>query len=312
MKLSELVGYLHLLTQEDVNPDYNTAMKKFRAMEYMIINRNTKLGFGTAEFTHAVDQVQISFDKVHQVVDDLKDQIRYMIQQMEIQQFEQTERWYFEEERNTTETDYLLNHRRLAINQDDDILLRAHLKNCTDWRIPGMIIRPAQESFIEDLVAMDPLYLVDQHSELLQPAMSTFSPEYQRRLRPYTINDYQDEHPLWKLPDNQFGLIFVWNYFQYKPLKVLVRYLNDIYKKLRPGGVCIFTYNECDREYGAQSAEQNFMGYTPGRLIKDHLNWLGFETLLNHHGTVTWLKVKKPGEIESIRGGQALAKIVAH
>ena len=230
---------------------------------------------------------------------------------MEPDQFEKNERWYLDDAP-TMSTDHILNHKRLRIDDEGNILLRSHLRNCTDWRIPGMIIRPAQESFIEDLVPMDPLYLVDQNLELLQPAMSSFTPEYQRRLRPYAVDDYQDEHPLWKLPDNQFGLVFVWNYFQYKPLSVVQRYLTDIYKKLRLGGVCIFTYNECDREYGVQSAEQNFMCYTPGRLIKKHAKSLGFELMENHHGPVTWLKIKKPGEIESIRGGQSLAKIVAH
>jgi len=311
MKLSELVGYLHLLNQEDINPDYDAAMKKFRAMEYVIVDCNTNLGLDIEEFKHAVDQVQLEINKVAQTVDNLKDQVFNMIQQMETQQFAQNMQWYCEEAR-AESIDYILNHRRLKIDNDGDFLLRGHLKNCTDWRIPGMIIRPAQESFIEDLVPMDPLYLVDQHLELLQPAINAFTPEYQRRLRPYAVDDYQDVCPLWQLPDNQFGLVFVWNYFQYKPLSVIYRYLSDIYKKLRPGGICIFTYNECDREYGVQSAEQNFMCYTPGRLLKDYVVSLGFEITLNYHGTVTWLEIKKPGEIESIRGGQALAKIVAN
>ena len=69
-----------------------------------------------------------------------------------------------------------------------------------------MILRPAQEKFIEDLVPLDPLYLVDQHSDLLQPAIDAFNPGYQRRLRPYVINDWKDQEILAAIPTNQFGL----------------------------------------------------------------------------------------------------------
>ena len=310
MKLSELVGYLYLLNQEDVNPDYDLAMKKFHAMHHLILNHAVQFHAVSSDFTAAVDQLQQAFAQVDHVVASLKDQIFNMIQQMETDQFKKNETWYLEEAP-TMSNDHILNHNRLRIDNDGNIFLRARLKSYTDWRIPGMIIRPAQESFIEDLVPMDPLYLVDHNLELLQPAISAFTPEYQRRLRPYAVNDYQDENPLWQLPDNQFGLVFVWNYFQFKPLSVVHRYLTDIYKKLRPGGICIFTYNECDREYGVQSAEQNFMCYTPGRLIRIHAEFLGFEITTNHHGPVTWLEIKRPGKIESIRGGQSLAKIVA-
>jgi hypothetical protein len=310
MKLSELVGYLYLLNQEDIDPDYDLAMRKFQSMSHVIANHAVQFHAVSNDFTAAVDQLQQAFGQVDHVVASLKDQIFNMIQQMETDQFKKNETWYLEEAP-TMSNDHILTHNRLRIDNDGNILLRARLKNYTDWRIPGMIIRPAQESFIEDLVPMDPLYLVDHNLELLQPAISAFTPEYQRRLRPYAVNDYQDEHPLWQLPNNQFGLVFVWNYFQFKPLSVVRRYLTDIYKKLRPGGVCIFTYNECDREYGVQSAEQNFMCYTPGRLIRKHAEFLGFEIINNHHGPVTWLEIKRPGEIESLRGGQSLAKIVA-
>lgn len=311
MKLSELVGYLHLLNQEDVNPDYDLAMKKFHAMHHLILNHAVQFPAESSDFKTAVDQLQRAFVRVDSVVDSLKELILHIIQHMEMKQLKRNERWYFEEAISMS-NDQIINHNRLRIDDDGNVLLRSHLKNCTDWRLPGMIIRPAQESFIEDLVPMDPLYLVDHNLELLQSAVSIFTPEYQRRLRQYAVNDYQDENPLWQLPDNQFGLVFVWNYFQFKPLSIVGRYLKDIYKKLRPGGICIFTYNECDREHGVQLAEQNFMCYTPGRLIRKHAEFIGFEIMTNHHGSVTWLEIKKPGKIESIRGGQSLAKIIAN
>lgn len=312
MKLSELVNYLNLLNQDAISPDYAMAIKKFRDMSHVIAHHAVQFDAISSDFKDSVDQVQKAFEQVDHVVDSLKDQIIDEIKQMEVAQFEQSESLYRYEMCNES-NEYILG-RQLHIDNDDNILLRAHLKNLTDWRLPGMIIRPGRDSFIEDLVPMDPLYLVDQNLELLQPAASAFTPEYQRRLRKYAVDDYQDENPLWQLPNNQFGLIFSWNYFNFKPLSVVYRYLDDIYKKLRPGGVCIFTFNDCDRTQGAQLAEQNFMCYAPGRMIKSYVENRGFEILFEHHGlgNVAWLKIKRPGEIESIRGGQALAKIVAH
>ena len=56
------------------------------------------------------------------------------------------------------------------------------------------------------------------------------------------------------------------------------------------------------------------MSYVPARKIKSYAEKIGFDILYHHRGAgdVVWLEIKKPGTIESIRGGQSLAKIVAH
>ena len=96
MKLSELVGYLHLLNQEDVDPDYDMAMKKFYAMLHVIANHAVQFHAVSSDFKDAVNQLQQAFGQVDQVVDSLKDQIFNMIQQMEPDQFEKNERWYLD------------------------------------------------------------------------------------------------------------------------------------------------------------------------------------------------------------------------
>jgi hypothetical protein len=312
MKLSELVDYLNLLNQDATGSEWDSTMNQLWAMQRTIFTHSVQFGALSTDLKDDVINVQRALDQVARTVDNIKDHIVSMIAQLEPEQYEQSQRLYQDEMCHET-AEYILN-RQLHIDNDSDILLRAHLKNFTDWRLPGLIIRPGLDTFIEDLVPLDPLYLVDHNMDLLQPAVSAFTPEYQRRLRPYTTNDYAQEHPLWQLPDNQFGFVFAWNYFNYKPLSVIYRYLDDIYTKLRPGGVVIFTYNDCDYGHGAALAERNFMCYTPGKTIKSHAQDMGFEIIFEHsgQGNVTWLELKKPGEIQSIRGGQALAKIVAH
>jgi SAM-dependent methyltransferase len=175
-----------------------------------------------------------------------------------------------------------------------------------------MIIRPGRETYINELLASDPLYLVDENHDLLVPAMSQFNENYQQRLRTYTINERQDQEILGKLPNGQFGLVFAYNFFNFRPFEVFKKYLSEIYQKLRPGGVLALTFNDCDRAKGVMLVEQHFCCYTPGYLVRELAQSLGYEIVFSwsDQGPSTWLELKKPGEFTSVRGGQALAKII--
>jgi hypothetical protein len=57
--------------------------------------------------------------------------------------------------------------------------------------------------------------------------------------------------------------------------------------------------------------EHHFCCYTPGRLVREHARKLGYEITYEHHddaGT-TWVELRKPGMLDSIRGAQTLAGI---
>jgi hypothetical protein len=107
-------------------------------------------------------------------------------------------------------------------------------------------------------------------------------------------------------------LIFAYNYFNYKPIEVINRYLEELFNKLRPGGSLIMTYNDCDQDHGVQLAEKNFMCYTPGQHIVNRAENVGLELFAQHtgQGDLSWFEFKKPGHIQSLRGGQTLAKIM--
>jgi SAM-dependent methyltransferase len=312
MKLSELVSYLNLLESNELATDYYVAVKKFHEIGHVVANHAVQIDEYSSAFAEKINAITREFQHAQTALDDLKSHVRKQIAALEPAQYQASQRVY-EEEMCYEPTEYILN-RRLVIDTDSRLLLTGRLLQYTDWRLPGLIVRPGREKFIEELVPLDPLYLVDQHEELMQPAIQAFTPEYQRRLRPYVIDDYKHVDALRQLPANQFGLIFAYNYFNYKPMKVVREYLDSMFARLRPGGVAIFTYNDCDWAHGVALAEKNFMCYTPGREIQAHCNQLGFETLSVNHGQgdVAWMEIKKPGEIESIRGGQSLAKIVAN
>jgi SAM-dependent methyltransferase len=175
-----------------------------------------------------------------------------------------------------------------------------------------MIIRPGRDTFIEDLVPMDPLYLVDHHQDLIQPSVSKFTPEYQRRLREYVITDRTDQPIMAALPQGQFGLVFAYNYFNWKPIEMIEKFLTEIYQKLRPGGALIFTYNECDNWYGVGAVENAWMCYTPGSRIQTIARNLGYKIIKQYtgDGNIAWFEMRRPGEVRSLRGGQVLAKVI--
>jgi SAM-dependent methyltransferase len=207
--------------------------------------------------------------------------------------------------------DYILS-RQSYIDAETELVMRSRLQNYSSWQHPGMIVRPGLEKFIDDMVSFDPLYIVDQHYDLLKPAMNQYPEEYQRRLRTYVVTERIDRDMLDKIPNNQFGICFVYNYFNFRPFEFIKKYIEEIYQKLKPGGVLIMTFNDCDRAKAVMLVEQHYACYTPGNLLQNMAHRVGFETIFTWHnnGPTTWLELRKPGTLTSLRGGQTLAKIV--
>jgi SAM-dependent methyltransferase len=176
----------------------------------------------------------------------------------------------------------------------------------------GLILRPGHEDWIRDLVACDPLYLVDTHDELLEPARLKFNDQYQRRLRTYTIKETNNPGILNQLPEGQFGFCLVYNFFNYKPIEIIELYLSELYAKLKPGGVIAFTFNDCDRAEGIELFERHFMSYTPGNNIIALCQTIGYEikNIFRLDHSCTWIEIARPGNATSIKGGQSLAKVL--
>lgn len=311
MTLSEIVDYRNLIDTLLTNLECEAAIRHLDGVKAAVTGHTLQLGRYDKRLDEELKTVQAGVTNFRQIMIQLRDHLAQEIVDREGDLFSQSKRIY--EEEMCFETPRYILDRRLAIDSESNILLRSRLRNCADWRVPGMIIRPGRETFIEDLVPLDPLYVVDQHQDLLAPSVQQFTPAYQRRLRQYVINDYTNrDNIMSQLPDRQFGLIFAYNYFNYKPIDIVHNYLVEINKKLRPGGVFLMTYNNCDRAQGVGLAERRFMAYTPRRLVLKHAWELDLELTHEHdgEGNLSWLEFTKAGTITSLRGGQALAKIL--
>ena len=310
-KLSEIVHYLNELDKLDLDNESLSTVRYMDHVFHVATAFNFQIHERSVELNRNVEDVKQAISRAQGTLNGLKQQLRQLISSRERELYDQSTRW-LEQESCFETTDLILN-RRMGIDSESVELLKTRMKNFTDWRLPGMIMRPGLEPFIIDLVALDPLYLVDHSEELLNFSMERFTPEYQRRLRPYVIKEFHDNKILEKLPSGQFGFVLAYNFFNYKPMELIKRYLEELFDKLRPGGTIIMTINDCDRAHGVALAEKSFMCYTPGTVICQYAESLGYELMYRHTGLgdLNWLELKRPGEITSLRGGQTLAKIVA-
>jgi hypothetical protein len=310
MKLSTLVNYRNQLDAMSAVSIGQAADKEIEKVTHLVDTQSIQL----AEFSHILQQqrqgIQLAFDAFEKDLTDLKSQLAQLIADSEKPWFQESYRLY-EKEMIYETTEYILN-RRPGITSETEQFYRTRIVRYNSWQHPAMIIRPGQETYINELLASDPLYLVDENHDLLTPAMNLFNEQYQGRLRPYTINERQDHEILAKLPNGQFGFALAYNFFNFRPFEVIRKYLTEIYQKLRPGGVLALTFNDCDRDKGVILVEQHFCCYTPGYLVRELAQSLGFEIVFSwtDQGPTTWLELRKPGEFQTLRGGQALAKVI--
>jgi hypothetical protein len=75
------------------------------------------------------------------------------------------------------------------------------------------------------------------------PALSTFNQTYQNRLRSYTIKEYFDCDIFTSIPEEQFGMIFAYDFLNHRPFEMIKKYFHEVYKKLKPGGTLIIFFD---------------------------------------------------------------------
>jgi hypothetical protein len=310
MKLSDLVNYMNLLDVMSIVGTAQQADQDLSKITHIVSSSAIQLEQFSAVLTQRQSEIVVALSQYESDLIALKQALRELIATTEKPWFAESYRLYEQEMANET-TDDILN-RSPKIPVETKQFYRTRLSRYNGWHHAAMIIRPAYEPFIHELLASDPLYLVDESHDLLQPAMSQFNEQYQQRLRPYTITERFGKDILRSLPNSQFGLVFAYNYFNFRPFEVIRQFLTEIYQKLRPGGVLAMTFNDCDRAKAVMLVEQHYCCYTPGYLVCELAQSLGYEIAFSwtDQGPSTWLELRKPGELGTLRGGQALAKII--
>jgi len=309
MKLSGIVSYKNLLDSLSSGPEAQDLLNKILSM----IN---VAEVSSVQISGAVDQLIQAHEKISQTIDEFEQQFQQLKQSVQ-NLIEQQESDYFRNSMDLYNTGYRndssehIKNRVIKVDAATSNMIQQRLKLYTSWQHPGMVIRPIHAPYVEDLVACDPMYFVDTSDKLLEPTKTWFGAQYQRRLCRYVIEEYSEDPAFINLPIGQFGLIYAFHFFEYRPWPVLQQYLNECFQLLRPGGVLAFTYNNCDLANRVGKVEHCSGCYTPGRMVRDHANELGYDIIfdIDDNSDTSWIELRKPGKFSSIRGGQTLAKI---
>ena len=176
-------------------------------------------------------------------------------------------------------------------------------------------LAPGYGNITKHLVHGTPLYIVEEDNEASVVNTDFFNQIMTNRIAWYEMND-ADEEILAVLPQEQIGCFVVIDYFNFKSEDIIEKYLKSIYNCLRPGGTVIFTFNNCDYPNAIDKVDEMYYCYTTGTQMKKICSSIGFEiqklTAIGYDeldNGISWLEIKKPGELNTIRSAQGLASI---
>jgi hypothetical protein len=205
-----------------------------------------------------------------------------------------------------------LNNINILYNAELDKTLRVRMNQYCDWKYPGLQYNVAEKKYTDCMTASDPLYITGENIDDAKKVIEDYPALYQSRLRIYTNNDWD------KLPLNQFGFILVWNYFEYRSMIEIEEFLKKSMSLLRPGGVLMFSFNNCDLHESATAAEMQLMNYNSAAGIKDICAELGYKIISfndakSHYFECpwfSWAEIKRPGELVTTKAHQAIGQII--
>ena len=309
MKLSSIVKYKNLLDTLSSRPAAEELYHKITGMIDLFESSDVQIPDCVDQMKSTHQLIQQAHDQFEQQFAQLKQAVQNLIEQHEPEYFQNSFELFDVGYRNDSPES--TRDRRMGMDVGTFEIIKQRLKLYTNWQSPGMVLRPAHEH-VGDLVACDPMYFVDTSTEMLDLTQPWFTPEYQNRLRRYVIDEYGNQPFFKNLPKHCFGLIYSFHFFNFRPWTVLQQYLQECFELLRPGGILFFTYNNCDIANRVEIVEHCGACYTPGRLVKDYVAQLGYETVhtFDDVSGTSWMELQHPGNYTSIRGGQTLAAIL--
>lgn len=321
MKLSELVNYYQQIKSYDINETFLPAKQGLQILmnavkDNKVPDAHNRIVFGNSDY---LDRITNDINDLRLTSSSIENNHKFYVRQLEelIVEFEQEYLKNSQDLFNTgmkyDEADVILN-RKLSIPKDAENKIRNRLSVYSDWRYPGMCLGPMRTPLIDEMLSSDPLYLCDINETLINPLIEGYNHVYKHRVRPYVIPRYENGKKIFReLPQDQFGIIFAGNFFEYIPLEDTGKILSEMRDLLRPGGTVMFTFNDCDNPRNIKLAERNYRTYAPKRLLKKIVTDIGFDTIFSYDAEsgFSWMEIRKPGELVTIRGGQSLAQVMS-
>ncbi len=316
MKISELVRIKEQLVKFK-SPTFSTFIEsKFKETSIYVDNMLSSFVFGDIKNNLASQLTQLGshITKTDELIANLIQYVENLIEE-QVKEFYKSG-YLINGVEFTSETDVHneRQYRTVICNEDIKQAVITDIRNYTNSKYPALEIGPGDGQWTEYMVAGDPLYIVDVHPEFIESTKSKFPIEYQRRLRSYLLGWNEiPKDDLSILPQNQFGFIFAWDVFDFFPLDKTRLYLEQCFNLLRPGGVMMFSYNNCEFVSAAVFAESGFKSWMTKSLLIKTCQDVGLE-ILDTKDSVSgnyWIKVKKSGELKTVKLGQAMGEIIS-
>jgi len=321
MLLSELVAYRMEIAQHDIIKSSRSLSKTLDDLisdvrENRVPDAHDKIRFGDATY---LEQAENDRREIDEVLDDMETNRQFYLDQLdgaidEIgEEYIRTSRDHFDNGWSKDEPHTIL-IRKLNYPKDVESKLRSRLSVYADWRYPGLCVGPMRTEFTDEMVSNDPLYVCDFDEALINPFLDQQNQVYRHRIRPYVIQKYDWNRKLFKdLPQGQFGLVFLANYMEYLPMDGIKSILAEVHDLLRPGGTCVFTFNDCDNYLNIRLCERYYRTYSPGSMVRELAKELGYKITYSYDHTYgfSWMEISKRGTLKTRKGGQALAKVIS-
>lgn len=312
MKLHELVDLKNRLLEFKSSETlfFNSELDKFTTLLNIL---------GVSNFQHNRDILYPTITTINQSFFNLKEQLDKFIETVDLRINEITRDWY--------KMGYLTNTGEGCAQLDVisertfregkvpyDVKSRIHglISKYTNDAYPVLEIGPGDGVWTDYLVAGDPLYILDRHQEFLDSTKNKYPDQYKNRIRAYKVlhGDLPDSDCS-VLPESQFNFIFSWNVFNYFPLDYTTAFLISSLKLLRPGGIMVFSYNNCEDVACAKFAEIGYASWMPKTVLKNKILELGFNIIdMSSESGWHWMEIQKPGELNTVKIHQSLGEIV--
>jgi SAM-dependent methyltransferase len=311
MKLSQLITYKHMVDNLHVNHIYDQIDELLTHVRTDLDVKHIDFDNIKASISLESKQILDRLSLIQRNLDEFKRHLSEFVTDVEKPYYDKSMEIYREGEND--DADYVLdrhNFKKLLYQTSTRDFFLERVKGYSNWKWPALEIRPAFGEISDAMVACDPVYFVDTHQGLFREVEKKWTPEYQKRLRYYVIDEtakkiYQ------QLPALQLGLIVAVDFFNFRPLPIIKKHLAELFGLLRPGGLLMFTYNNCDYPIGVDNFENSYYCYTPGTEIKTMCKEIGFRTTASFdlENNVSWLELQRPGTLTSLKGGQTLGRI---
>ena len=311
MKISELVRIKKKLL-EFQSPTFATFIEsKFKETSLYIDNMLSSFVFGELQSNLAGHLTELGshITKTDELIANLISYVENLIEEQEKEFYK--EGYLINGIEFISETNVHNERQYRTVICDDDVKqsIISDIRRYTNPKYPALEIGCRDGEWTKHLVASDPLYIADINSEFIDNTAQKFTPEYQARLRRYLIDitDYNISN----LPTEQFNFIFSFNFFNYLSLDTIKQLLKRAMTWLRPGGVVLFTYNNADMSPSAGLSEGYFMTYVPKSLLIPMVESLGYEVITSRdfEPSTSWIELKKPGTLSTVKAHQALGEI---